>query len=373
MIEEVRLYRCLSDEKTEKSEEYKDNGEKKRDESDIGNFSRSHAIYLFCFDEFHFIAGNEKANEDSSRLESKENGSREPGFEKPVKVNDLSDLFTPKTVTMKDLEGKCLAIDMNCWFEQFITTEENTNNRETKSSCIDNEHVYLNASFRQILKLLLNKIRPVFVFEEMSSSLSGAEKEMKEQILELIQVFDFPLIITSTNNITAQCGYLEQSGIVDGIITNDIISSFLYGGSLLYRNFFNNDSPSRGIEHFSLIEIEKIFKLTRNDFICLTYLLGRTSTDNPDVHGGIEGISDVTALEIVEVFYDKEKEAEKPVEQILDCLNHWKNWVTRNEDATRELTAKGDEKYVSFCLLFYFDFPVYRFLCFLEDCFYSET
>jgi hypothetical protein len=254
---------------------------------------------------------------------------------------------------MKDLEEKCLAIDMNCWFEQFISYEENTNNRETKSRNIDNKQVYLNASVRQILKLLLDKIRPVFIFEEMSSSLTGGEKEMNEQILELIQVFDFPHIITSTNNITAHCGYLEQSGVVDGIVTNDIIFSFLYGGNLLYRNFFNND---RGIEHFSLTEIEKTFKLTRNGFICLAYLLGSTSTDNRDGQDGIDGINDVTALEIVEVFYDKEKEADKPLEQVLNCLNNWKIWVKGNEDENRELTPASQEKYVSF-RLFLFDFP----------------
>jgi hypothetical protein len=193
----------------------RNNGEK---ECDISKFSRSHSIYLIVFDEFYFIAGNEKSSDYSSRLESKENGSRESGVEKPVRVNDLSNLFTPKTVTMKDLEEKCLAIDMNCWFEQFISYEENTNNRETKSRNIDNKQVYLNALVRQILKLLLNKIRPVFIFEEMSSSLSEAEIEMNEQILELILVFDFPHIITSPNNITAHCGYLEQSGVGDKIL-----------------------------------------------------------------------------------------------------------------------------------------------------------
>jgi 5'-3' exonuclease len=306
--------------------------------------------FICSFDEFNFVfSGDEKFNDDFSTLNWKENDN----------VHDLVNLFTPKIVTMKDLEGKCLAIDMNCWFEQFIiTTVENTNDAECKRKEIDNKHVYLNASVRQILKLLINKIRPVFVFEELSSSLIGAEKEMNEQILELIQVFDLPHLITSTNNITPQCGYLEQSGVVDGIVTNDIVSSFLYGGSLLYRDVFNNDSPSHDFVHFSLSEIDKKYKLTRNDFICLTYLLGRTGTDNPDEHNGIDGINDVTALEIVEVCYDKEKEAKDSLEQILNCLNNWKKWVTEDVAGNEEATSKKQEKYVIPILFCYPIFPL---------------
>jgi 5'-3' exonuclease len=110
-----------------------------------------------------------------------------------------------------------------------------------------------------------------------------------------------------TNNITAQCGYLEQFGVVDGIVTNDIISSFLYGGNLLYRNFFNNDNPSRGTEHFSLSEIEKTFKLARNEFICLIYLLGSTGIGNHCEYEGIEGINDAMALEIFTIKRKKQK------------------------------------------------------------------
>jgi hypothetical protein len=96
---------------------------------------------------------------------------------------------------MKDLEGKCLAIDMNCWFAQFISSEENTNAREAKRREIAEKHVYLNASARLMLKLLINNIRPVFIFEELSSSVISEEEGMKEQIRELIQVFDFPHVI----------------------------------------------------------------------------------------------------------------------------------------------------------------------------------
>jgi 5'-3' exonuclease len=261
-----------------------------------------------------------------------------------VKVNDLSDLFARNSVTMQDLEGKCLAVDMKCWFDQFSTTEDKK--EESKS---------LTTSLRRILKLLFHNIRPVFVFSAISSyqqSSHGTKapkvlviEKLKERVLGLVQVFDLPYIIC--DNVNAQCGYLVQSGGVSGIITDDIMISLLFGGSVLYKYLFND--LAHATEIYSITQIEKTLHLTRNDFIRLAYLLGSTGSDNINNHEGIVGMGERTALEIIDIFSDKDKgeanEVQESLDQILACLNNWKNWVTQDEDEN-QMAPEKREKYV---------------------------
>ena len=81
-----------------------------------------------------------------------------------------------------------------------------------------------------------------------------------------------------------------ECGVVDGIITDDS-DVFLFGGSNIYKNLFNQNKM---VELYTMDAIRSKMKLGRHELICLAYLVGS------DYCYGIKGIGPVKALEIIE-------------------------------------------------------------------------
>ena len=75
-------------------------------------------------------------------------------------VNDLWTLVQPigRNISIETLSGKTLAIDMSIWLVQIIKAM-----RDEDGTMIKNAH--LTATVSRILKLLYNKIKPIFVFD----------------------------------------------------------------------------------------------------------------------------------------------------------------------------------------------------------------
>lgn len=75
-------------------------------------------------------------------------------------VKDLWQLLSPigRRVSIETLEGKALAIDVSIWLTQFVKAM-----RDEDGAMIVNAHII--GTIRRILKLLFNKIKPVFVFD----------------------------------------------------------------------------------------------------------------------------------------------------------------------------------------------------------------
>jgi DNA excision repair protein ERCC-5 len=75
-------------------------------------------------------------------------------------VKDLWQLLSTvgRRVNLETLSGKVLAIDMSIWLTQFIKAMRNED-----GSMMKNAHLI--GSIRRILKLLFQKIKPVFVFD----------------------------------------------------------------------------------------------------------------------------------------------------------------------------------------------------------------
>ncbi|KAI2859492.1 hypothetical protein CBS11232_1953 [Aspergillus niger] len=108
---------------------------------------------------------------------------------------------------------------------------------------------------------------------------------------QLLRLFGLPYI-TAPMEAEAQCAELVSLGLVDGIITDDS-DVFLFGGTRVYKNMFNQ---SKFVECYLTTDLEKEYSLFRTKLIRLAHLLGSDYTE------GIPGIGPVTALEILTEF-----------------------------------------------------------------------
>ncbi|PYH97508.1 DNA excision repair protein Rad2 [Aspergillus ellipticus CBS 707.79] len=108
---------------------------------------------------------------------------------------------------------------------------------------------------------------------------------------QLLQLFGLPYI-TAPMEAEAQCAELVSLGLVDGIITDDS-DIFLFGGTRVYKNMFNQ---SKFVECYLTTDLEKEYSLFRRKLIRLAHLLGSDYTE------GIPGVGPVTALEVLSEF-----------------------------------------------------------------------
>ncbi|PWY79231.1 PIN domain-like protein [Aspergillus heteromorphus CBS 117.55] len=108
---------------------------------------------------------------------------------------------------------------------------------------------------------------------------------------QLLQLFGLPYI-TAPMEAEAQCAELVSLGLVDGIITDDS-DIFLFGGTRVYKNMFNQ---GKFVECYLTTDLEKEYSLFRRKLIRLAHLLGSDYTE------GIPGVGPVTALEVLTEF-----------------------------------------------------------------------
>lgn len=108
---------------------------------------------------------------------------------------------------------------------------------------------------------------------------------------QLLRLFGLPYV-TAPMEAEAQCAELVQLGLVDGIVTDDS-DCFLFGGTRIYKNFFNQ---AKFVECYLASDFEKEFDLTRQKMIDVAHLLGSDYTE------GLPGVGPVTALEIIGEF-----------------------------------------------------------------------
>ena len=108
---------------------------------------------------------------------------------------------------------------------------------------------------------------------------------------QLLTLFGLPYI-TAPMEAEAQCAELVRLGLVDGIVTDDS-DCFLFGGTRIYKNTFNQ---AKFVECYLANDLEREFDLDRHKLVRFAHLLGSDYTD------GIPGVGPVTALEILSEF-----------------------------------------------------------------------
>jgi DNA excision repair protein ERCC-5 len=110
---------------------------------------------------------------------------------------------------------------------------------------------------------------------------------------QLLSLFGLPYI-TAPMEAEAQCAELVRLGLVDGIVTDDS-DVFLFGGTRVYKNMFNQ---AKLVECYLSPDLEAEFGLNRERLISIAQLLGSDYTE------GLPGVGPVTALEILSEFDD---------------------------------------------------------------------
>ncbi|KAF1981690.1 PIN domain-like protein [Aulographum hederae CBS 113979] len=108
---------------------------------------------------------------------------------------------------------------------------------------------------------------------------------------QLLSLFGLPYI-TAPMEAEAQCAELVNLGLVDGIVTDDS-DIFLFGGTRVYKNMFNQ---AKFVECYLSSDLDSEFGLNRNKLIAIAHLLGSDYTE------GLPGIGPVNALEIISEF-----------------------------------------------------------------------
>ncbi|KAL9596848.1 MAG: hypothetical protein Q9219_005518 [cf. Caloplaca sp. 3 TL-2023] len=122
---------------------------------------------------------------------------------------------------------------------------------------------------------------------------------MVTECQQLLKLFGLPYI-TAPMEAEAQCAELVSLGLVDGIVTDDS-DIFLFGGTRVYKNMFNQ---AKFVECYLSSDLEKEYSLDRQKLIGVAHLLGSDYTD------GIPSVGPVTALEILSEFDGLEAFAE---------------------------------------------------------------
>ncbi|KAI4250110.1 MAG: hypothetical protein L6R40_000282 [Gallowayella cf. fulva] len=114
---------------------------------------------------------------------------------------------------------------------------------------------------------------------------------MVTECQQLLKLFGLPYI-TAPMEAEAQCAELVSLGLVDGIVTDDS-DIFLFGGTRVYKNMFNQ---AKFVECYLTSDLEKEYSLDRQRLIGVAHLLGSDYTE------GVPSVGPVTALEILSEF-----------------------------------------------------------------------
>ncbi|KAF1810356.1 PIN domain-like protein [Eremomyces bilateralis CBS 781.70] len=132
---------------------------------------------------------------------------------------------------------------------------------------------------------------------------------MVQECQQLLTLFGLPFI-TAPMEAEAQCAELVSLGLVDGIVTDDS-DTFLFGGTRVYKNMFNQ---AKYVECYLSQDLESEFALDREKLIAIAQLLGSDYTE------GLPGVGPVSALEIISEF---------------DCLENFKEWWLAVQNGSR--------------------------------------
>ncbi|KAB8076200.1 hypothetical protein BDV29DRAFT_170664 [Aspergillus leporis] len=212
--------------------------------------------------------------------------------------DSVTDLIVPGTEPQAHLVDE--PVDLTEVEEGFSDPEDEELMRQLAAE--SEEHVRFAATLNST-----SHVENAFDYEQELKQLRSQQKKDRRDADEVTQVmiaecqqllalFGLPYI-TAPMEAEAQCAELVSLGLVDGIITDDS-DIFLFGGTRVYKNMFNQ---GKFVECYLTSDLEKEYALHRRKLISFAHLLGSDYTE------GIPGIGPVTALEILTEFSSLEE------------------------------------------------------------------
>ncbi|MCJ1325302.1 DNA repair protein rad2 [Thelotrema lepadinum] len=153
------------------------------------------------------------------------------------------------------------------------------------SSLTTHDHQYTAEDYERELKQLRNQQK------KDRRDADEVTQIMITECQQLLKLFGLPYI-TAPMEAEAQCAELVSLGLVDGIVTDDS-DIFLFGGTRVYKNMFNQ---AKFVECYLASDLEKEYSLTREKIIQVAHLLGSDYTE------GLPHVGPVTAMEILSEF-----------------------------------------------------------------------
>tara|TARA_Y100000310_G_scaffold137432_1_gene136281 strand:- start:1092 stop:2126 length:1035 start_codon:yes stop_codon:yes gene_type:complete len=249
----------------------------------------------------------------------------------------ISDIIPRKEISLADLKGKVVAIDAFNTLYQFLTTirqQDGTPLMDSKGNITS----HISGLFYRNINLLLEGIKPVYVFDGTPSDLKQAERErrkklksvakekyekakaednkeqmgkyarqtvkMTDEIIQeskqLLEAMGIPVIQAESEG-EAEAAVLAKTQKIWAAASQDY-DALLFGAPLLVRNLTlsRRRRTSAGIYvnvNIELVEFQDLLnklQIDQDQLICLGILVG---TDfNP---GGVRGIGQKIALDIV--------------------------------------------------------------------------
>ncbi|CAG8494855.1 9314_t:CDS:10 [Paraglomus occultum] len=162
---------------------------------------------------------------------------------------------------------------------------------------------------------------------------------MIDDCQHLLRLFGIPYIVAPMEA-EAQCAELCRLSLADAIVSDDC-DVFLFGGSRVYKNMFNNH---KYVECYLASDIERELHLDREKLIIMALLLGS------DYAEGLQGVGVVTAMEILNEFQG---------EDVLVSFRDW--WIEvqngRDKGGVKESEFKRNFRKKQKDLFLSTDFP----------------
>jgi 5'-3' exonuclease len=180
-------------------------------------------------------------------------------------------------------------------------------------------------------------------------------QRVQNLIIEILDVFELPYI-KARGEADAQCGYLFNNGIIDGVISED--NDMIIHGCTVYKNFFRKDKE---IASFSYQNVYNELELDKTSLIKISYLLGSDyclGVKSVGVKSVLKKLGDVTDSDIAslkKIYFD---------EDIIKISEVNFGSLSRNK-LRNYLVLKGFEKckieeLMTYCKMVFENFDVFK-------------
>jgi len=248
-------------------------------------------------------------------------------------INMYPDLVEEKEII--EYKNKKIAIDISILLYQVVISVRNTGSDLTNNKGEVTSHIL--GLFNKTIKLLENKIIPVYVFDgkppdlkrkvldirrsirkkaEEKMSLAETEEEKikyfkrsvtisKKQLDECRELLDLMGVpyVNAPEEADSQCAWLAEQNLVDAVLTEDM-DILTFGSPKIVRNLTSQKKKPLEI---NLNKIKEKFGWTQNNFIEICVLFGCDYSDH------------ITDINFLKLFHEYQKN--KNIHKVLNKLN----------------------------------------------------